>query len=148
MTEIDIEGKVNNILEDSERLERLLALEKERRGVPQGNLVFVAMSNVANHWWCTQQAVFKNRANEIGFFSAYLHDRIVHAHRLGLIDKLPRSNEALLTIGDEITLADVEGPLKTEKKARASSPGSRGGHVGIEDKEGKIRWYFSPDLPP
>jgi len=86
----DIESKVGEVIRDSKRLERLLALEKQRRGVPANGLAFVGMHNVAQHWWCTQQAVLKSRANEIQFFSAYLYDRIVYAHRLGLVDKLPR----------------------------------------------------------
>jgi len=103
-----IDKKVAEAVGDSRVLRRLLALEKQRRKVPQDKLVFVGIHNIAQHWWCTQQAVFKSRANELQFFSAYLHDRIHFAHRLGLKTKLPRSPAGLLDMGDEISFAAVE----------------------------------------
>jgi len=95
-----------------EKLERLLSLEKERRGLKREKLVFVGMANVAQYYWCAMQAVLKSRKNEPGFFAAYLGDRIQYARDLGLVDRLPESDEALLSVGDEITLSDVEGLLR------------------------------------
>src|SRR5438094_397592 len=68
-TAADLAHQVHRIFRDEGRLGRLLALEKQRRGIPMGKLVFVGMHNVAQHWWCTQQAVFKSRANEGMFFA-------------------------------------------------------------------------------
>ena len=110
----DIETKVGEILRDSNRLKRLLLLEKERRGVPRDALVFVGMADVAEYWWCPQQAVLTSRAGELDFFSAYLTDRITYAHRLGHITQLPRRNDALLEVGNGITPDDVEKLLRKE----------------------------------
>lgn len=118
MSDFFLEAGIGDIIQDRERLRGLLALEKQRRGIETSALVFVGMHNVAQHWWCTQYAVLKSRANEIGFFAAYLHDRIVYAHQLGLADELPRRQEALLNIGGDLTWNDVEKLLKK----RASEP--------------------------
>ncbi|MCI0665861.1 MAG: hypothetical protein L0220_32800 [Acidobacteria bacterium] len=57
---------------DSERIGRLLAIEKERRGATQDKVIFIGMANVA------KQDVGKSRRNESGFFGAYLFDRITY----------------------------------------------------------------------
>ena len=114
------------VIEDPKRLERLLALEKQRRGVPAGALVFVGMHDVAQHWWCTQYAVFKNRSYELRFFAAHLNDRIQTAQGLGLISKLPRTNQAILDIGHNLSLADRETYLENDhQNASERKPRSR-----------------------
>lgn len=149
----DIQARLSEILRDQERVKRLLLLEKKRRGVPHDALVFVGMANVAQHWWCTQQAVFKSRANELMFFSSYLEDRIRYAHRLGFVTKLPRTAETLLEIGKEITLADVQKLLREEEQAFKRTEGS--GVVRrmwdceerVDSAGNRIR-LIHPNLPP
>lgn len=111
-----IASQVDRIVQDEERMGRLLTLEKQRRGVHRDALIFVGMANVADHWWCTQRAVLKSRAEELGFFAAYLSDRILYAHRLGLVTKLPKSHKALLDVGSELTWGDVEPLLKERER--------------------------------
>ncbi len=115
MSDFFLKAGIGDIIQDRERLRVLLALEKQHRGIETSGLVFVGMHNVAQHWWCTQYAVLKSRAKEIGFFATYLLDRIVYAHQLGLTYELPRRQEALLNIGGDLTWNDVEKLLK--KKA-------------------------------
>ena len=134
---------------DIKRLERLLALEKQRRGLPAGALVFVGMHNAAQHWWCTQQAVLKSRGGELTFFAAHLQDRIQMAQRLGLIGKLPRSNEAILDIGRNLSLADVETYLKNDHQNPSEGrPGPRATVLYEDrvDKKGRCLRSVSPDL--
>jgi hypothetical protein len=88
------------------------------------NATFIGIRNVAGHWWCTQQAVLKSRIEEIGFFATYLEDRILAARRLGLVIKMPREDDAILEIGREISLADVE-TLSWEDQNQA-------GHLSIK----------------
>ncbi len=144
----DIESKMSEILRDSKQLERLLALEKQRRGVSATGLIFIGMHNVAQHWWCTQQAVLKSRTNEIEFFAAYLNDRIEYDHRLGFVDKLPRRHEALLDIGSKITLADVQKLLKEEKGVEPLiDVGPTTVMWDVVDDQGKPIRVINPDLP-
>jgi CRISPR/Cas system-associated exonuclease Cas4 (RecB family) len=150
----DLETNLHEILRDDSRLQRLLALEKKRRGAPKDALVFVGMADVATHWWCTQQAVLKSRAIEQGVFEAYLHDRILYAHRLGIISKLPTRDGVLLDAGKEITLADVDKLLreegqKAEERAKLLA-GTRARWVSEDrvDSAGARTRLINPDLPP
>lgn len=150
----DIETNLHEILGDHSRRQQLLVLEKERRRVPKDALVFVCMADVATHWWCTQQAVLKSLAIEREVFSAYLYDRILYAHRLGLISKLPTRDDALLNAGKEITLADVE-KLLGEKEQKANGrvkllASSRATLVSEDrvDGTGARTRLINPDLPP
>lgn len=104
MLPLKIQFEFAQTLTKEGRLQRLLTLEKERRGVCQDALVFIGMANVAKHKWCTQEAVMKSRCNEIMFFGAYLQDRINRAIDLGRIDKVPRKDAAILSIGEDIKL--------------------------------------------
>ncbi len=150
----EIEANVSDILKDRKRLECLLMLEKERRGVSQDTLVFVGTANVAKHWWCTQQTVLHSRATELDVFKAYFSDRIVYAHRLGLISKLPTSHRAMLDVGNEINFADVEQLLQEEADKMADcarrSAGVHSSWIYEEkkDSDGKRSWLLNPDLPP
>ena len=140
------ESEVLKRLSSSRRLSRLLSLEKKRREVPQDALICVGMANVAEHWWCTQQAVFKSRTEEAAFFASYLHDRIIYAHRLGFIATLPQRDEALLDIGNEVTFADVQELLEKAEK----QPTERRTvwlHEDTTDKQGKRSRLINPELP-
>lgn len=135
--------RVRKLIENPERLEQLLALEKKRRGLAADRLAFVGLANVTEHWWCTQKAVLKSRAEEGKFFYPYLHDRIVCAHRLGLIKKLPRNDEILLDIGREITLAERERLFESAVKDIEIVKE----YAEIVDRNGKRRALINPDLP-
>ena len=99
-----------------ERLERLLKLEKERRGQPKDSLVFIGMANTAEYYWCGIKAWFLNKRSELGFFGAYLVDRIRYSLILGRIDKVPEGDEEILETGSDLTLEDVEEILKKRKE--------------------------------
>ncbi len=150
----DIETNLHEILRDHCRLQRLLMLEKERRGVPKDALVFVGMANVASHWWCTQQAVLKSRANELEFFRACLSDRVGYARHLGIVSKLPSSDDALLDFGKEITLAEVEKLLREkeqkieERPKRVASTRATLACIDGVDSSGNRTRIFNPDLRP
>ena len=98
-------------------------------------------------------AVLKSRAEETKFFVACLADRIVYAHRLGLVDKLPRRDEAVLDIGREITLADVEELLQRDVKESSGQdqlPAVSNVAFAYDetvDKSGKRMRLINPDLP-
>jgi len=132
---------LGDIVNDEETLKQLLGLEKKRRGVPQEELVFLGIANVAGYKWCAKQALFKSHENESMFFASYLFDRIVYAERLGLIDSLPREKKALLDIGDEISLEDVETLLKkkTPSPVRLDSE--------VIDVQGQKMMVVNPDVP-
>ena len=146
-----------------EKLRELLQLEKDRRGLSREKLVFIGMADVANFWWCAKKSLLKNKETELGFFGAYLRDRINYSFRLKdsipipNIDKLPNSPNELLDIGNEITLGDIEKLLK--ERAQISefmriettgipferlSPTQRGEVLEIRKAERypTIRWNF------
>lgn len=97
-----------SLLGDKENLERLLHLEKQRRGVSKDVLVFIGMADVAAYYWCAMKSLYKNREMELTFFATYLYDRISYSLQLGLIKDLPQSPEKILEIGDEIDFSDIE----------------------------------------
>ena len=150
----DIETKTHEILRDSTFLRRLLTFEKERRGVAHDALVFVGMADVASHWWCTQKAVFTSRANELSYFAAYLQDRLRYARRLNLLTQLPSTEGALLDVGKEVTLADVQKLLR-EQEQEAQKDGKRSTRVEVTlewretvDRAGNRVRLINPNLPP
>lgn len=112
MSDIDL----SPILEDPRRVKRLCRLEKKRRGVRAGSLVFVGMHNIARHWWCTQEAVFKSRENEDGFFAAYLENRLKLAQKRGLIKKLPHGDDTILDAGSGLSFSDAQSNFKKEHR--------------------------------
>jgi hypothetical protein len=83
-------------------IERLLALEKERRGVAQGEVIFIGVANVA------KQDAGKARRNEPEFFGYYLSFRRDYARKFGLVDKMPANPTELLLVGEAITYEQVE----------------------------------------
>jgi len=157
-----LEARINELLDDPKKIERLLLLEKERRGLPKDSLVFVGMLNVAKYWWCAIQALLNSRENEAGFFTAYLQDRLMYSSRLGLIDRLPRRRNEILEIGNNIRFADIERLLKESPEGAPDrdllgwilggenpdeledSPTSRGllHEATIAERWPTIRWNF------
>ena len=112
----DIKAKTRELINDREKIESLLLLEKARREVHKDNLLFVGMANIAEYFWCAIRSVLKSKINENGFFAAYLFDRISYSHDLGLLKRLPKSSESLLDIGNKITHDDVEKLLREKTK--------------------------------
>jgi hypothetical protein len=148
-----IQAELRNLLQDEQRLRHLLTLEKQRRGVPKDDLTFVGMANLASHWWCAQQAVLTSRARELDFFAAYLSDRILYGHRLGMVSKLPDNDKALLDVGSEITSEDVEQLLKEEAGKLQNRVKRLAGVNALwvcedsTDKDGKRIRLINPELP-
>jgi len=103
--------------------ERLLFIEKDRRGVDRDELVFMGMANVASYWWCGMKALLLSREMEIDFFLSYLEDRISYSFRLGLIDELLENVEKWLDIGDNIKFDDIEKLLAEEESIWFEIPG-------------------------
>ncbi|MBV9744497.1 MAG: hypothetical protein JO099_12100 [Acidobacteriia bacterium] len=104
------------------------------------------MRNVAHYLWCTQQALLKSQAGELGFFGAYLEDRLSYAHRLGLIEELPRHDEEVLDVGKQITLLDIEKLVASEWRRDNASDGGFT-FSECEDANGKQTVFINPDLP-
>ncbi len=100
-------------------LTKLLRVEKKRRGIPQSQLVFVGMHNIAQWWWCGMYSVLKSQRNEIEFFAAYLADRASLAVSLGQVDTVPTAAFELLEVSASLTLADLE--LHTKSSTQAQS---------------------------
>ena len=126
------------------KLDRLFRLEKTKRGKARDALVFVGMSNVAHYYWCAMQTVLKSRHNELEFFDAYLSDRLKYSLRLGLTDRLPKSDSALLEVGSDITFDQIEKLLQEE-------PVRGTGFWAAEtttDKNGQRVMVINPDFPP
>jgi hypothetical protein len=111
----------DELLTDAGRMARLLALEKARRGADR--LVFVGASNVASVRWCPMQAVLKSIIDEPMFFAVYLHDRLLYARLLGLIDDLPSTDEGLLDAGGDSRSRYLGGQLLRCRSPRLTSTG-------------------------
>lgn len=130
----DIQSEMIELLRDKE--EELLLLEKERRGVDPNKLVFIGMMDTANYYWCAMKSLLSNRKTELGYFTAYLHDRISYSSKLGYLDKLPKSEVELLEIGDKIRFHDIEELLKQ----RAQKHPTRTywtSYMTVTDKDGR-----------
>jgi len=103
---------------DSKTLEKLLTLEKERRGIGINELLFIGMADTAMYNWCAMKSLLSNREMELAYFGAYLSDRINYSFELGRINTIPSNKEKLLDIGDDVTFDDIEKLLseRTEKR--------------------------------
>jgi CRISPR/Cas system-associated exonuclease Cas4 (RecB family) len=141
----NIEAKMEELLNNTKKIESLLHLEKKRRGISKNSLLFVGIANIARYYWCAIQAVLKSRANELQLFSAYLYDRLNYSYRLGLINKLPNHKKDLLDIGNQITLNDIEKLFK--KKVKRTNGGSMTlNATKFTNKDGKRKMIINPDL--
>ncbi|GBE47130.1 hypothetical protein BMS3Bbin12_00284 [bacterium BMS3Bbin12] len=100
-------------------LTKLLRAEKKRRGIPQSQLVFVGIHNIAQWWWCGMYSVLKSQRNELEFFATYLADRVSLALSLDQVDTIPTAAFELLEVGAGLTLADLE--LHTKSSTQAQS---------------------------
>ena len=127
------------------KMDRLLALEKQRRGVRANKLVFLSIANVASYSWCAAQSVLKSREDEAKFFGSYLQDRISYSAELGYIDKLPKTPERILAMGDSITLRNIEDLLHERGKDSLFTGGSILS-VEVTDRDGKNVTLLKPDM--
>src|SRR5438132_4587109 len=127
MSEVDL----SPVLDDPRRVTRLFTLAKKWRGVESDALVFVGMHNVAQHWWCTQQAVFKSRENEKQIFAACLEDRLKLAVKLELMKKLPRGDGAVLDAVRALTFSDAETRFKKDHQRSSALNKSRSRKLGV-----------------
>ena len=112
-----LEQKLNELLCSQQDLEKLLCLEKEMRGVDKEKLVFLGMANIAEYYWCAMKSFYKSKEGELGFFGAYLEDRIHYSYKLGLIEHIPKDKKKLLQIGNEISMSYIEKLLKEKSKS-------------------------------
>jgi len=99
-----------------------LELEKRRRGVDDGKLLFIGMADVANFYWCAMKSLLTNCEMEFHFFASYLHDRLLYSLKLGYVTSLPKSKSELLLVVDEITFHDVERLLGDKQKEELGKP--------------------------
>lgn len=113
-----LEDKITRKMRDTKLMKQLLFLEKKRRKKRKSDLVFLGMANIAKYCWCSIKSVLDSRKDEPLFFRSYLYDRLRYSYELGRLDKLPRTNEALLDIGSDITQEDIENLLKKREKEK------------------------------
>ena len=76
----NFENKVGELFSDDERLDALLSLEKNNRGINQNQLVFAGLSDVSVQTFCSMKAVLRARESEKMYFEAYLRDRLYYAN--------------------------------------------------------------------
>ena len=96
-------------------LNELLILEKKRLGFKEEDLVFISAGDFSRFYWCSMQAYFAMRKNEVYKFSGCLQDRIEYSIKLGKLDKIPKNKEELLLIGRDISLKDIFDLMKREE---------------------------------
>lgn len=94
---------------------KVLEVEKQRRGVSLGDLVFIGMADTASFYWCPMKSLLANIDMEPQFFASYLHDRLLYSLKLGYVKKFPKAVDEVLLVGEEITFADVEKLLKDKE---------------------------------
>ncbi len=111
-----IEDNIGDLINNHERLKKMLALEKERRGYSIDDLIFIGASNIKDYYWCAMQSLYKSRVEEIMFFRQYLKDRLLNSHKLGIIKRFPSKDEKLLEIGNDLTLGDIESLMAHTKE--------------------------------
>ena len=152
MAELSKERGFRTALQESigneESLKGLLSLAKERRGVDRDKLIFIGMADVAGCYWCAMKSLLQNKRMELGFFSAYLHDRLLYSFQLGYIGTLPKSEENLLETGDEIGFEDIEKLLGKRGAVYEHYGPIIMEWVSTVDKDGKKVRVINPMLPP
>lgn len=133
------------------RLQKLLRLEKKRRGLREDELLFTGMANVAKYYWCAMQSVLQSQQEELSFFNAYLTDRLAYSSSLGLIESWPKRDKEILEVGERIGMPDVERILKDKTKEletkRTNGIDSLTPYFLQRDIGGNIVWVLHPALP-
>lgn len=135
------EKEIISLLSDEKKLKKLYLLEKRKRQVDINKLVFLGVSNIASYKWCSIKSVLRSQEEEFMFFCTYLYDRLAFSFSLNLIKKLPRKEEQVLEIGNDITLDQIEELLKEVKKLSTAS-------ITVFNKDGRKITVINPKLSP
>lgn len=115
----------------------LLAMEKQRRGLPQTKVVFLNASTLARVAWCPMQAIRMSRVGETSPFGAYLEDRLEFALDTRRITALPSDRSRWLDVAArDVPLDQVEHVWLPDLPARL-----RDFSDGYETLAGDRRWY-------
>jgi hypothetical protein len=101
------------------------------------------MANVADYWWCAARTVIKSRKEEVGFFAAYIEDRLRYSLELGRIDRLPDRQSDWLEIEEDLTDQDREQLLRQRAAERKER---RGFSIIMARQEGRTV-YINPCAP-
>jgi len=99
-----------------------LEAEKRRRGIAVGELLFIGMADTASFYWCPMKSLLTNIEMEPQFFASYLHDRLLYSLKLGYVQTLPKTEQELLLVGDQITSDDIEKLLKDKENRDVGEP--------------------------
>jgi len=151
---LEVNKRIDKLLCNEQELEKLLFLEKDRRGFRKNELVFVGMANIASYYWCAMKSLLKSKKMELCFFHAYLYDRILYSFILGYIKKIPkRINKEILEIGNEINFNEIEELLEIEKSFNQFIKKERrkkGIFLGVlrTHENGSKEALVNPELPP
>lgn len=105
---IELPARLDEVVHEPARLRSLMIAEKERRGVQQGELVFVGVSDVAHWHWCGMQSILQSRAEEQNYFGAYLLDRIAYFTLAGATGARIGSDEDLLKLAESTKDAPIQ----------------------------------------
>ncbi len=147
----EFQRELITLLTDSERLRNLLLLEKERRDTTADKLVFIGMRNVAHYYWCAMEAVFRSRSRELKLFKAYLGLRLYYSYLLGLINEIPKQLEALLRVGNELKIEDIEtdtaSKIGDKDMEIVIGTGGRVVATATTTDSGEVVATVHPDLP-
>lgn len=93
------------LFHNKERLAVLLTEEKQHRGIPNDQILFCGMADIAQFYWCQQQCLIMARDMERGYFAAYLSDRIAYAFDLGVINTHPKDDRDLVSVARNVSLS-------------------------------------------
>ncbi|MEM2914804.1 MAG: hypothetical protein QXH91_05325, partial [Candidatus Bathyarchaeia archaeon] len=127
---------------------KLLEIEKQKRGVPLSDLVFIGMADTASFYWCPMKSLLANIDMEPQFFASYLHDRLLYSLKLGYVKKFPKAADKVLLVGEEITFADVEKLLK-DKESRESRESPPYVTLLAHTPKGRVKvMVLNPSLSP
>jgi CRISPR/Cas system-associated exonuclease Cas4 (RecB family) len=110
-------------------------------------LVFVGAGDVADYYRCAVKSILQNRRMELGFFRAYLEDRVRASVELGYSAEPPKDPEELLVLASKLRFEDAEELLR--KKSSRSREGTGVELIAVEVKggDGRRAMVLNPDIP-
>lgn len=98
---------LNFSLKNKILLRDLLKLEKKRLGFDENALVFISAGDLSKFYWCPMQTYFSLREHEEDKFLCYLQDRIEYSIKLTKISIIPKNEEEILKIGENLSLNNI-----------------------------------------